>query len=141
MLESELIILFNDGLLPKSLWTHQAHLNVGQWHIENYDFYEAHCILKAKIILLNHFHNTVNDGKNGYHETLTMFWLQILAIGLNETKHSNVINMDTFKENICTKELALKFYSRGVLFSPKARAIFMEPDIMKIELETIKAML
>ncbi len=137
MLEADLIRLFNDGLLPKSDWTHQAHLSVGQWHIQHYEVYEAHCILRAKIISLNHFHNTLNDARSGYHETLTLFWLKILAIGWSIIQQSALITMEEFKEKICTKELPLKFYSKEILFSTNARAIFIEPVLMKLDAENV----
>ena len=66
---SPLIEKFNNVTLPKSEWTHHAHLTVALWYLHTYEFDEAVWRLKSGIILLNNFHGTENTNVSGYHET------------------------------------------------------------------------
>ena len=74
----ELIDQFDKKTLPKSNWTHAAHLTVGLYHVYHGTFHEAHCLVKSKIITYNEATGTANTPSSGYHETLTVFWLTII---------------------------------------------------------------
>jgi len=43
---------FNNVTLPKSEWTHHAHLTVALWYVDNYEFDDAVCRLKFGIIFI-----------------------------------------------------------------------------------------
>jgi hypothetical protein len=70
----KLINGFNNCNLPKEEWTHEAHLISGLWMLSRYDD-GALDEMRTRIRRFNESVGGVNDDQNGYHETLTVFWL------------------------------------------------------------------
>lgn len=64
----------------------------------------------------------------GYHETITVFWLRMIAARLRpgETRNSHVFFED--HPELLDKRLVAQHYSKERLMSDAARAIFVEPD-------------
>lgn len=106
-----LIEKFNQHILPKEEWTHEAHLRVALWYIHTYELDDAVCRLKAGIILLNHFHGTENTNRSGYHETLTIFWANVIWMygKLNVSKNKQEITEGFLNSTLAGKELPFKF--------------------------------
>jgi hypothetical protein len=65
--------------LPREAWTHAAHLIVGMWHVDRYGADEALLRLRAGIRRLNESHGTPNSDDDGYHETITRAYTQLLS--------------------------------------------------------------
>jgi len=122
---------FNASSLSKSEWTHSAHLMVAFWHIKNYNFNDAICQLRSKIILLNHFHGTANNGHSGYHETLTIFWGKVIALYLkNNSTYSFEESVNHFlTSSLASKNYPFDFYKKEELLSPEYRAVYHEPSL------------
>src|SRR5262245_21090730 len=70
-----LVQQFLDCTLPKSEWTHVAHLRVGLWHVRSFPPDEALARVREGILRLNAAHGTPNTDTGGYHETITRFYL------------------------------------------------------------------
>jgi hypothetical protein len=122
---------FKKRTLPATLWTHQAHLITVLWHHHHYSEMEAICFLRSGIIIYNASLGGENTPEKGYHETLTIFWCKIL-------RHFIAANPDLSVEEACrrflgsewsSKDLPLKYYTREVLFSVDARAMWIRPNI------------
>ena len=132
--ESDIINLvdeFRARTLPAERWTHQAHLITGLWFNYTYSELEALCYLRSGIISYNISTGGENTPEKGYHETLTIFWNKILAefISINRgLKLAELCNM-FLNCKWSSKELPFKYYSRDLLFSLKARATWVEPDL------------
>jgi len=126
-----LISQFEARTLPKSSWTHQAHLTTGMFYLYRYSFYEALCIMKAKIITYNEASGGVNSSTGGYHETLTIFWLKTLEKFLVERRHESLFEIcNAFLESsLSSKELPFQFYPREKLLSVEARATWIAPEV------------
>src|SRR6476620_649057 len=62
---------FQSCAIPKSEWTHQAHLKVGTWHVRRFGKDEALERLRIGIRRLNDSHGVPNSDTRGYHETIT----------------------------------------------------------------------
>jgi hypothetical protein len=136
---SFLIEKFDQRTLPKSEWTHEAHLTVALWYIHTYEFDDAVCRLKLGIILLNNFHGTENTKDSGYHETLTIFWAQVISIylRLNTSKDIEGLTANFLKSALASRSLPFKFYGKRELLSSNFRAIYKEPTLEKLTLMTI----
>lgn len=67
--------------LPKSAWTHAAHVAVCSWHAWPDVGVEALVpLMRAGIRAYNEAVGTANTPTSGYHETLTRFWcLQVVG--------------------------------------------------------------
>jgi hypothetical protein len=127
----ELVRTFEARTLAKSDWTHAAHLTVALFYSRNYAERKALDSMRDGICRLNDAHGTVNSDSSGYHETLTRFWMNAVRTfaeakppgqPLHETANAMISEFND-------TNLPLRFYSRELLFSTKARREFVPPDI------------
>lgn len=129
-----LVQSFLQRTLDKSLWTHAAHLSTAIWHLKQYDVHEATCRMKSAIISYNLSVGGQNTGTGGYHETMTLFWMDILHIFVVENAGLSLKDAcnKLLGSNLGSKELPLKFYSREKIFSSLARARAVSPDLLEL---------
>ena len=130
----DIVDKFNSQTLTKEKWTHEAHLTVASWYCKSYDMPKALDLLLYHIKICNISVGTPNSDTQGYHETLTRFWLIIAAnyVCLNQEK-SFYETADTFENSDWeNRNLALVFYSKEILFSIEARQNWVEPDLAKL---------
>ena len=74
-----LVKAFEERTLPKSEWTHAAHLTVGLYYCYHNPLGVAKNLMSDGIYWLNDTHGTANTETSGYHETITIFWLETVA--------------------------------------------------------------
>ncbi|NEN93867.1 MAG: hypothetical protein F6K48_35320 [Okeania sp. SIO3H1] len=127
----ELIAHFEAGTLPKVAWTHEAHLQVALWYIVHEpDMWSAACRIKAGIVMRNFNVGTPNTGAKGYHETITMFFVEELYEFYQQNQQ---LDFETLEKRMlsepkfCDKAYITQFYADGVLKTPKARATYIRP--------------
>jgi N-formylglutamate deformylase len=129
-----LVAKFNSCTLPKEKWTHDAHLIVAVWYCKTYELPKSLNLLRYHIKSFNVSVGTPNSDTQGYHETLTRFWLSIAAVfvknnpdkSFEETAEAFVVSPWS------SRNLALNYYSHEVLFSLKARKGWIESDLQKL---------
>ena len=117
--------------LPKSRWTHHAHLVVGLWYLTRYSPDDALSIVRHRIRAYNEAVGTANTDSGGYHETLTRLFLRGIS------GHISVHGGDPLPRSLALllqsplahKDWPLSFYSRERLFSVDARNGWVEPDL------------
>lgn len=126
-----LIQQFENGTLPKSEWTHEAHLIVGLKMVLTYKE-QAFSEMKKRIIRFNESIGTINSESSGYHETLTVFWLWAIQQFCNEKgiTQFDVAAVDEllFYEPLSRRKLVEDYYSEVILLLPEARRRFIRPD-------------
>lgn len=129
-----LIHRFERQQLPKVEWTHEAHLVVAVHYVWNYGLENALPLVREFITRHNTSVGTPNTETEGYHETITRFWLIIVDNYLKNHPFSSV--KDTldhwFKEDSSKSNYPLVFYSEGNLFSVHARFNWVEPDLKSL---------
>ena len=121
--------------LPKDAWTHHAHLRVGLWHVRAFGPGEALNRLRAGIRRLNESHGTANTDSDGYHETITRFFVQVIAGFLASADCSRPF-ADLAAGLIAAYpdcNLPLTYYGRGRLHSVEARREWVEPDLRPLD--------
>ncbi|MCA1633689.1 MAG: hypothetical protein LC802_08215 [Acidobacteria bacterium] len=127
----EVVRGFEARTLPRARWTHAAHLTVGLWYVLQFDWPEAVARVRCRIKLYNEAHDIPLTSTGGYHETLTLFWLRFvrafLEADFNEGRSLVALANDLVRG--AGVGLPLTFYSRELLFSPEARAAWVEPDL------------
>lgn len=130
-----LISRFEKHVLPKVEWTHEAHLVVAVWYSVHYSAEEALNLVRDLITKHNTSVGTPNTDSEGYHETITAYWLILARNYINSQRTSSI-------ENLCNgfilseqadSNYLLSFYSEELLFSVKARKQWVEPDLVKID--------
>jgi hypothetical protein len=121
---------FEGGTLPKEEFTHAAHVAVCCMHLYRED---AEKTLEQLRKLIPRFNESVG-GKNtddaGYHETLTVFWVRVLAgfyaVGKWESR------LEFVRRGIAEyggqRALHNEYYGFDVLKSKEARRIWIPPD-------------
>jgi len=109
---------------------HARHLTAAAWFFATMEPAKARQKMRAG---LRRF--IAHHGKNGYHVTITEFWLEIvgkLAAELREKKEGLVPLVNSVVERCSDKNLVYEFYSRARIASPEAKARWIEPDIKSI---------
>jgi hypothetical protein len=121
---------FEDCTLPRDEWTHAAHLTVALWHLLQYDWPEAVERVRLGIKRYNAAHGIVTTPTGGYHETLTLYWLRHVRAFLEDGRNEARPLVALANELVATadRNLPLEHYTRERLFSPEARAAWVEPD-------------
>ena len=127
----ELAKAFEERTLPKSEWTHAAHLVVGLYYCYHHPLGVAKNLMGDGIYWLNDAHGTPNTETSGYHETITVFWLRTVANFMEKTgREHGLANLANNLIAFCSDtNLPLKYYSRERLFSTEARLNYVEPDL------------
>ena len=130
-----LVRRFDDCTLPREEWTHAAHLTVALWHLLQFDWPEACARVRRGIKRYNAAHGIVETPTGGYHETLTLFWLRTVRAFLDTERNEARALIPLANELAAThdKGLPLTYYPRARLFSPEARAGWVEPDLRPLD--------
>ena len=119
---------FEQGLVKRDEWTHEAHLKVAFHYAST--IADPLPILRDRIRHHNRAIGTPETDTSGYHETLTVFWLQVVTNYLRW--HPKDALNSFLKTEMAETTYPLKFYSRDRLFSVEARHHYVEPDIQDI---------
>ena len=127
--DTELWQRFTQQDLSHAEWDHVSHLRVAYLHLSRFDFDEAHLRLRAGIIRLNHRHGLEETSKRGYFETLSRVWLRLVAVSIRRCAPANSADLLERCPELLDRMLPLRHYSKELLFSTPARAIFVEPDL------------
>jgi hypothetical protein len=67
-----------------------------------------------------------------YHETITIFWMRLLAGLRDSAEHSSLEQVVAEKPWLLEKNVLLEYYSRETLFSDRARSSWVDPDLKPI---------
>jgi hypothetical protein len=118
------------GTLPKSRWTHGAHVGVAAYFAFEHSPEALFQIMKLGIRHYNLSVGTANTEDSGYHETLTRFWADSVGafarLGGFPSRLEAVRNaLARFAEDRKRYEL---FYSFDVVKDRRARREWVSPD-------------
>jgi hypothetical protein len=122
---------FIERSLPKTEWTHHAHLRVGLWHALRYPDDVTLDLLRERIRAYNESTGVANTSSTGYHETITRFYVGVIRHFVNSVDSSRPVD-ELARELIARRgerDLPLRHYSRERLFSVQARLGWVEPDL------------
>jgi hypothetical protein len=123
---------FEAAAIPAAEWTHEAHLVVGAWHVARLGAAAALDRMRAGIRALNAAHGTVDSDTRGYHETITRVYVRLLAAFLGARPAGEPLDdavAALLAGPLGAREVVLRHYSRGRLFSVDARRGWVEPDL------------
>ena len=131
---SELVRAFEDATISRDAWKHAEHLVVALYYLTRHEIHTAYAKMRGGILnLLEHGFKVDLKKEMPYHETITFFWMRIVA-DYNASKNGASLlekaNEVAYKWD---KDYPLKFYSRELLFSDEARAKFVEGDVEVID--------
>jgi hypothetical protein len=121
--------------LPRSEWTHEAHLAATTYIVLNRPDVDLDTELPDIIRRYNESVGGVNDDTQGYHETITRVFLRGVRLFLSEADPKDppheLIN-ELLLSPMGRRDWPLRFYSPERLFSVEARRNFARPDIAEL---------
>jgi hypothetical protein len=112
-------------LLP-AVFDHRAHVRLAYTYLAEHDADAALALMRQSLVAFIRHHG-IPESK--YHETLTRAW--ILAVRHFMAIAAPAPSADAFiaaNPRLLDSKIMLSHYSAEVLFSPEARAGFVEPD-------------
>ena len=121
-----LVSAFEACSFHPSEFRHYQHLTVALWYVWHLPLNEATAKMTTGIRRLAETY-----GKMGYHETITLFWLRIVAnfVAEHRGRGSLTTTADALIERCDDKDLIRQFYSAELLATDKAKAEWVEPDL------------
>lgn len=121
------IASFEDRSLSRAEWTHAAHVAIAAWYSIR-DHSTAYDRVKRGIMSFNEASGVLNTETSGYHETLTVLWLAIVAeyvTGISDPFEAARLAVTKFAED---RDLHCLYYSSDVVRDCGARKAWIAPD-------------
>jgi hypothetical protein len=122
--------------LRRERWTHAAYLTVLLWYHLHLPWPQAEKLILEGIKRFNAAKGIKATLSGGYHETMTLFWIRIVRNYLGHVRTERLSILMLFNNLIANcglAELPFEYYSRDRLWSPDARAGWIEPDLKPFE--------
>jgi hypothetical protein len=134
-----LVHAFEECSLPRSQWTHAAHLTVALWYLFYDSEPEAINAIRNGIKRYNSAHGIESTKDGGYHETLTLFWVRTIRRYLaEESRNRSIVHIaNGLITKYTDRTLPFRYYTRDRLMSSEARTNWVAPDLRAIELKQV----
>jgi hypothetical protein len=120
--------------LPKPCWTHAAHFAAALWLISRRPDLPARGHMPGIIRAYNEATGVANTATAGYHETITLASLAAAAAHVAAHPDASLhVLANTLLAGACgDRDWLLAYWSRALLFSPRARATWVPPDLARL---------
>lgn len=123
---------FERHTLPREAWTHRAHVRVAMLHVRRLGFDAALERMRARIQAFNHAKGITDSLTTGYHETLTVAWLRVVAAAVAAAAAEPPADSIEFCDrnpDLLDKTLLRRYYTRERMLTEDAKRAFVEPDL------------
>ncbi|HEX8143599.1 MAG TPA: hypothetical protein VF553_13445 [Pyrinomonadaceae bacterium] len=121
-----LVRRFERCTLPLADFNHREHLAVAFFYLTRMPLSPAVHQFRTFIQrFIAHYNET------GYHETITMFWLNLIARFLMRSNPSRTPTglLDELLESYSDSRLIYSYYSKELLMSDEAKTAWVAPDL------------
>jgi len=125
----KLVETFENGTISECDWRHAEHLVTALFYLSNHDFETALAKMRGGIFNLLKSFGVDLTKEMPYHETLTVFWMRTVDDFRKSKPAASMTEICNELSNNFDKNYPLRFYSRALLFSEKARGEFVEADL------------
>lgn len=131
----DLVAAFERCELPRAGWTHRAHLVTALWYLAHYGLDDGGERVRTGIKRFNAANGVEQTPDGGYHETITCFYLWVVARHLRDALPGTSLAdlASTLVAAWGDKNRPLEYYSRDRLFSWEARTGWVEPDLKALD--------
>jgi len=126
----KLVRQFERCRLPLDSFNHREHLAVALFYLTKMPVQEAvHQFRTAILRFIKHYNET------GYNETITMFWLNLIARFLMKSEQTRPFTdmLDELLESYSDSHLIYSYYSKDLLMSDEAKAAWIAPDLKPLD--------
>jgi len=122
----EVVARFENCVYRPEEFVHAKHLTVAAWYFLQYEKEAAKERMRQGLVKFIRHH-----GKNGYHVTVTEFWLWKVDYVLSGTDRSKdlVGRLNETVKRLNKKDLLFQHFSRKLVESPEAKQGWVEPDL------------
>jgi hypothetical protein len=125
-----LVSQFEEHTLPKQQWTHTAHSIVALWYCIKYPLPQAVQRIRNGIKAYNINIGGANTDTSGYHETITLFYMNTIAgyivtTGLTELTDEQITLF--LQQPFLETDYVWRHYTSDSLMSKEARRTWMPP--------------
>ena len=121
---------FEACAIPHQEWNHSAYLKVAYLYLTRQPFEAALEKIRSGVKAHNLSHGIQDTPTSGYHETMTCVFMHLVHTTLRQFGHAG--SADAFfdaQSQLGNKRIPLLFYSRDLIMSAAAKAVFVEPDL------------
>ncbi len=120
--------------LPKSQWTHAAHVVVTFWMLKERPEIDVPREMPTFIRAYNVATGVANTASSGYHETITQASIRAVRsfLGRDPSRPLVAICNAALTSFLGRPDWLLTYWTRQRLFSAEARVAWCEPDIVKL---------
>ncbi len=114
-------------------FTHARHITVAVWYLSKFPLEMAMAKMRSALINFSAHHN-----KMGYNETVTRFWLILVAefVASEKAKSSirgaSIAKLANAAVEFGDKNILFRYYSRERVSSEEARQRWLEPDLLAL---------
>ncbi len=131
----EFIAAFEGCTLPKSEWTHAAHLLTGACYVHELGREAALAKMREWVRRYNESVGGKNTETSGYHETITAMWIRLLdglrrEAGAMDRAEFAALAVERFASR---RDVFRDYYDFDVVGSTEARMRWMEPTLKAFE--------
>ena len=126
------VAAFEDGSFPGALWKHGEHVVLASCYLYAMPLSEAEDRARERIRAYNEAQGGKNTEDAGYHETLTIFWLQVIDKALDRSQPRAAAARAIADRFTSQRDLYRAYYSFDLLTSREARARFIAPDLKSV---------
>ncbi len=126
-----LVEAFEACTLPGAEWTHRAHLTVALWYVSHLPFEEALETIRTRIQRYNLSRGVLTTETNGYHETITRFYAEMVHRFVREEGNGEcwASRANALFERYGARDFPFLYYTKERLLSKETRFGWVEPDL------------
>ena len=131
--DQDFLQAFENCTLPFERWKHRAHLKVAYRYLRELPYEQALAKARMNIKRYNAATSTPETLERGYHETITVAWMKLIEFTLRE--YGPAATADEFldaQEQLLNRKALRFFYTRDHLISWRAKAEWVEPDLVPL---------
>lgn len=133
--DKDLLVAFLGPSIPKEAWDHKAHVKVAYLLLKESGLYKAKEQMKQGLLHFLKVNEIPTTPEQGYHETLTQAWLQLVHTTMAESgPYESAEHFCEAQDQLLAKRAMLFFYSRDTIMSLEAREAFVAPDLAPLPL-------
>lgn len=132
---NDLVTTFEGGGTPEGGFSHQAHLAIALAYLARHGLDDA--VSRMRAGLLTYLERNLGDATAArvkYKETVTVFWLRLLAAELASTDPALPLHerVNPLLARFRDASIIRSYYSPDRLDSDEARDRFLEPDLRRL---------
>ncbi len=118
---------FESCATAKEDFKHRSHLTVAVWYLLHSPQDQALEKMRSGLLRFLEHHGV---GREKYHETLTVFWIKLVKMGINESSRTSLVETtNEALDRLANPRIVFEYYSKACLKSDIARMGWIEPDL------------